>query len=69
MLTSLFQILYVQSSLPDFWKAIALRLWPAYYDPEVTTKKRTIDDNITIMIHQRPSGCALTPALIPKTTH
>merc|ERR1712061_321241 len=23
-----------ESSLPDFWKAIALRLWPAYYDPE-----------------------------------
>ena len=35
MLTSLFPILYVQSALPDFWKAIALRLWPAYYDPEV----------------------------------
>ena len=35
----------------------------------LTPKKRTIDDNITIMIHQRPSGCALTPALIPKTTH
>ena len=35
----------------------------------LTPKKRTIDDNITIMIHQRPSGCALTPALIPKITH
>jgi len=23
-----------EASLPDFWKAIALRLWPAYYNPE-----------------------------------
>merc|ERR1712083_890506 len=23
-----------ESALPYFWKAIALRLWPAYYDPE-----------------------------------
>merc|ERR1712061_486293 len=51
-----------ESALPDFWKAIALRLWPAYYDPEVTSMKMTIDDNITIMIHQRPSGCADTCA-------
>merc|ERR1712088_459158 len=23
-----------EAGLPDFWKAIALRLWPAYYNPE-----------------------------------
>ena len=26
---------FLKASLPDFWKAIALRLWPAYYNPEV----------------------------------
>jgi len=23
-----------EAGLPDFWRAIALRLWPAYYNPE-----------------------------------
>ena len=35
---------FPQAGLPDFWKAIALRLWPAYYNPEVRTEKNPIID-------------------------
>ena len=35
-----FKFSFLQAGLPDFWRAIALRLWPAYYDPEV----KQIDD-------------------------
>ena len=35
ILISVHFVIINQASLPDFWRAIALRLWPAYYDPEV----------------------------------
>ena len=44
-----------QAILPDIWNAIALRLWPAYYTPEVTN-----DNDNWLMVVTDDRSCSLS---------
>ena len=72
ILISVHIVIINQASLPDFWRAIALRLWPAYYDPEVGHCKGFFSFVPHIHPHlanlDRLNGCALHLVRILKIT-
>lgn len=72
---------FFEAGLPDFWKAIALQLWPAYYNPEVNKMEMILvvsDSNymgIVIFFEEfihhlghRPNGCVRPSAPNHKST-
>ena len=58
-----------EAGLPGFWAAIAVILWPGYYDPSVSWTIWTcvvLAININ-SLHSRPNGCALPSVQLLKT--